>query len=91
MTTARFLIGHGLWILGAAILLAAFSYFDWRARSAERPRREILQESPGWRRSLGIGWLLIASGFLVLDKIWWHQLPWAVVWLFASTLLWRRA
>src|SRR5687768_3800226 len=28
----RFVIAHGLWILGAAVILAAFSYYDWWAR-----------------------------------------------------------
>jgi putative inorganic carbon (HCO3(-)) transporter len=33
----RLVIAHGLWILGAAIALAAFSFYRWRARAGESP------------------------------------------------------
>jgi putative inorganic carbon (HCO3(-)) transporter len=33
----RFVIAHGLWILAAAIALAAFSFYRWRARAGESP------------------------------------------------------
>lgn len=32
MIDVRFVTAHGLWILGAAMVLAAISFYDWRAR-----------------------------------------------------------
>lgn len=43
----RFVIAHGLWILGAAVALAAFSYYHmegtrwWERKGLRRPLRVI--------------------------------------------------
>jgi hypothetical protein len=39
MIDVRFVIAHSLWILGAAVALAAFSYHAWRAGERQMPLR----------------------------------------------------
>jgi hypothetical protein len=38
----RFVVGHGLWILGAAVVFSAFSYYDWVRRQRGLPLRDVL-------------------------------------------------
>jgi putative inorganic carbon (HCO3(-)) transporter len=43
---ARLVIASGLWILGAASLLAAFSFHTWRSRWARQPPLDARHRSP---------------------------------------------
>jgi hypothetical protein len=90
MIDIRFVLAHGAWILGAAIVLAAFSYYDWRAREQGRPRRDVLREKPVWKLSKASGLLLIASGFLLMtDTRWWEYALWLVIWGGTAHEIWK--
>ncbi|MEO8260881.1 MAG: hypothetical protein ABI868_26280 [Acidobacteriota bacterium] len=89
MIDLRFVVAHGLWLLGAAVVLAAFSYHNWRARQQGRRRRDVLRAAPGWRMSVSGGALLAASGFLLMAGArWWEQAAWLLVWAGAAFDLW---
>jgi heme/copper-type cytochrome/quinol oxidase subunit 1 len=86
----RFVIAHSLWVFGAAIILAAFSYYDWLAKARGRRLREVLREVRGWRLSVAAGLLLVASGFLLMESTrWWERGVWLVVWAGLGSDLWR--
>jgi hypothetical protein len=87
---ARFVIAHSLWILGAAVVLAAFSYYDWWAIEQGRRRRDVFRTAPGWKMSLAGGLLLVASGFLLMEGTrWWERGLWLLVSAGAAFDLWR--
>jgi hypothetical protein len=86
----RFVIAHSLWILGAAVVLAAFSYYDWWAREQGRGRRDVFLTARGWKMSLAGGLLLVASGFLLMGSTrWWERGLWLLVWAGTAVNLWR--
>jgi multidrug efflux pump subunit AcrA (membrane-fusion protein) len=73
MIDVRFVIAHSLWILGAAVVLAAFSYYEWLARERQMPLRRMLRVAWGWKVSIAGGVLLVASGFLLMESArWWE-------------------
>lgn len=49
MIDVRFVVAHSLWILGAAVALAAFSYYNWLAGEQRRRLREVLRTERGGR------------------------------------------
>ena len=55
---------NGLWIIGLSIVLAAFSYHDWLATAARRPRREAFA-TRAWRLSWTGGMTLVSVGWLL--------------------------
>ena len=89
MIDVRFVIAHGLWILGAALALAAFSYYGWCARVQGRRRRDVFRTARGWKMSLAGGLLLVASGFLLMEGArWWERGVWLLVWGRGAFDLW---
>jgi hypothetical protein len=90
MIDVRFVIAHSLWILGAAVALAAFSYYDGLARERQMPLRQMLRVAWGWKVSIAGGVLLVASGFLLMEGTrWWERGLWLSVWAGAAFDLWR--
>ena len=90
MIDVRFVIAHSLWIIGAAVVLAAFSYYDWLAREQRRPLRHVLRAQRGWKVSMAGGVLLVASGFLLMESArWWERALWLLVWAGTAFDLWR--
>jgi uncharacterized membrane protein YqgA involved in biofilm formation len=86
----RFAIAHGLWILGTAIVLAAFSFYDWLARAEQRRLRDVLREARAWKLSAAGGLMLLASGFLLMEGTrWWAWCGWLVVLTSAGSDLWH--
>ncbi len=64
-----------LWILGLAIVLAAFSYYDWLARETGRRRREVFWQS-AWPAWLDAGLILVCAGLGLGAHPWWERLLW---------------
>ena len=90
MIDIRFVVAHGLWILGAAIILAAFSYHRWLAQEQKKSTRDVLRIAWGWKMSLSGGVLLIASGFLLMEGTrWWERGLWLLVWGGSAFDLWH--
>ena len=77
---------NSLWILGLAIVLAAFSYHDWLARETGRRWREVFKE-PSWKLWFAVGMFLTCAGFgLGVAARWWERGLWA---LFAGSFGWQ--
>jgi hypothetical protein len=74
-----FVFTHGLWILGLAMWLAAFSYHNWRRTELRIPLRRELRES-SFRVPSNAGLLLAAVGFMLLESgRWWERAAWFIV------------
>ena len=73
------------WILGLAIILAAFSYADWQAHLSGHKLRQRLN-APSFQRPLSLGLLLVSLSLLFLARTWWERLIWAV---FAALFIWQ--
>lgn len=88
----RALLAHSLWTLGAAIMLAAFSFYSWVAQTEGQRLRAVLQERRAWRATSAGGLLLVASGFLLMGSArWWERVVWAIVAGVSAYRLWRCA
>ena len=90
MIDLRLVAANGLWIVGASMTLAAFSYYSWLAQSRRRRVRDVLQGTRGWPLARAGGLWLVASGFLMMETtgrwMWWG---WLALWVSQSYELWR--
>ncbi len=74
MIDLRFVFAHGLWVFGAATLLAAFGYYDWQSREQGRRHRDVMRDARGWKLCVAASVLLAASGVLLMRDIrWWER------------------
>lgn len=86
----RSVVAHSLWILGVAVVVAAFSYCQWLAQSQRRRLSQVLHGEAAWSRSVAVGLLLTATGFLLMrDHRWWERVMWTTVLALAALDLWR--
>lgn len=79
---------NSLWILGLSIVLSAFSYHDWLARSTGRRFKQMIG-LPSWRQSFSTGMFLTCLGWgLAQANHFWEKLLWIIVAVsFASDLI----
>ena len=75
-------IFNSLWILGLAVLLAAFSYHYWVASVSKRPLREQLRQ-PNFLRLLWVALLLVCLGLVGTSQQTWEMIVWGVMALLA--------
>ncbi len=74
---------NALWIVGLAIILAAFSYNDWLAHTNGVKLRQQLSAS-AFQTPLTIGLILVSLSLALLADVWWERALWgAFVALFA--------
>ncbi len=86
----QFVVAHGLWIVGVAVALAAFSYYHWLAGERQMPLRQLSRQAWGWQVSIAGGVLLVASGLLLMEGTrWWERGLWLFAWAGAAFELWR--
>lgn len=79
---------NGIWILGASIVLAAFSYHHWLSGETGRTLRRVFEER-SWRLSFPTGMLLFCVGWLLAQSDrWWERALWGVL---AASFLWQLA
>lgn len=76
-----------LWILGFALILAAFSYAAWSANQDKRPLRQVLI-APATRRASWFGVLLIAIGLALTSNTLWETLIWSLLALYTLYKAW---
>jgi hypothetical protein len=72
------LLFHITWILGAAVILAAFSYHHWQANRQQQPLRQQLR-SPAFTRSLWVGFALITLGLAGTSPTTWETIIWGIL------------
>ena len=69
---------NALWILGASILVAAFSYHHWLAGETGRTLRQAFGDLP-WRTSNLLGVTLVCVGWMLgQTHSWWARLIWSL-------------
>ncbi|MCS6845764.1 MAG: hypothetical protein NZ528_15800 [Caldilineales bacterium] len=71
---------NALWVLGLAVVLAAFSYADWWRR-IQSPRLSLRQAlgSAGFQAAAGLGMVLFSVGLALSSPRWWETAAWAVL------------
>ncbi len=83
---------NALWILGASLIVAAFSYASWRADGRRLSVREVLIQGPyavAWEAGLLLICLGLGTGAARLwERAFWLVLALALAWAFAAA--WRK-
>lgn len=78
---------NGVWVLGAAVILAAFSFTSYEAqRRGERLRVRLA--APGFRLWLSIGLAFISLGATLLERRWWERVLWGMLCAASAWRLW---
>jgi len=68
---------NALWILGLAIILAAFSYSTWRVSQHDLELRCVLNGF-AFQILLSLGLMLVSLALALLTEMWWERLIWLV-------------
>ena len=79
---------NGLWIVGAAILLAVLSFGSWRASATGSSLSEELSRRTT-ALSARIGWVVFCAGLAGLGDAWWKQSVWILLALLNVVQGWR--
>ena len=69
---------NGLWVLGAAVILAAFSFSYYKAQGWGKQLRVQLTAS-GFQLPFTIGLVLISLGAALIGPRWWERGLWGVL------------
>ncbi|RLC66926.1 MAG: hypothetical protein DRI48_03575 [Chloroflexi bacterium] len=78
---------NSLWILGAAVILAALSYSSYEAqRRGERLRTRLA--APDFQVWLSVGLVLISLSLALIGPRWWERLLWGVMCVWSAWQLW---
>ena len=78
---------NGLWVLGAAVVLAALSFSYYEAqRRGERLRAQLA--APGFQAWLSAGLVLISLGLALIGPHWWERVLWGLLCAMSGWQLW---
>jgi hypothetical protein len=78
---------NGLWVLGAAVVLAALSFSYYEAqRRGERLRAQLA--APGFQVWLSAGLVLISLGLALFGPHWWERVLWSLLCAMSGWQLW---
>jgi hypothetical protein len=83
-------VTNGLWITGAAIILAAFSYHYWQAEEASRSLSEQLGR-PSFQLALWSGLFLAGLGLAGTSQATWEAIAWMVFTVLAAYQAFRHS
>jgi dolichyl-phosphate-mannose--protein O-mannosyl transferase len=82
------LIFNGLWVLGAALILAAFSFSSYEARRRGEPLRVRLAAT-GFQLPFMAGLALVSLGIaLTAGSRWWERVLWGLLCILGTWQLW---
>jgi hypothetical protein len=70
-------IVNSFWIMGLAILLAAFSYHYWAANEANRRLRDQLNQ-PAFQQWYWVSFVFIGVGLVGTSQKTWEMAVWAI-------------
>jgi hypothetical protein len=68
---------NAFWILGLAVIVAAFSYHHWEARQNQRRLKEQLNQ-PDFLRMFWFGFILICMGLAGTSEQLWEMVVWGI-------------
>ena len=78
---------NGLWVLGAAVILAAFSLARYEAhRRGQRLRVRLA--APGFQLWLLVGLVFISLGVALIGPRWWQRVVWGAFCAISAWQLW---
>ena len=86
MISWQSVIFNGFWVLGLALMLAAFSYHYWLAGQENRQLRLQLSER-GFLRPIWLGLLFIGIGLIGTSRQSWEMAIWGILTLIALVFL----
>ncbi len=69
---------NALWIMGLAVMLAAFSYTDWWAATHQERLRSALG-APRFQTPFNLGLTIFAAGLASTSSAWWEIGAWSVL------------
>jgi len=78
---------NGLWVLGAAVILAALSLACYEAQRQGEPLRVRLA-TPSFQLSLSLGLLFISLGAALVGPRWWERVLWGLLCATSGWSLW---
>lgn len=81
------LASNALWVVGAAIILAALSFSYYEAQRRGERLREHLQ-APRFQTWLSLGLFLICLGLALLGPRWWERVLWGLLCGLSAWQLW---
>jgi hypothetical protein len=76
---------NGLWVSGAAVILAAFSLACHEAQLRDE-RLRLRLAAPGFQLWLLVGLVLIGLGLALVGPRWWERVLWG---LFCAASVWQ--
>ena len=82
---------NALWVLGSALILAAFSHANWLAQARNAPTRQLLS-APAFQLPCSIGLGLISFSLFLLSQGWLEHALWAIptsIFTWQAWSLWR--
>ncbi len=72
------LISNGLWVLGAAVILAALSFAHYQAQRQGEGLRVRLA-APAFQTWLNAGLTLISLALALIEPRWWQRVLWGLL------------
>lgn len=78
---------NAIWIVGASIVVAAWSYHRAAAIAGPTPRAEVFT-SRSWLAWSGIGGLMFCAG-MAFSKQWWETALWVLLAAGSGARAWR--
>jgi hypothetical protein len=79
---------NALWVMGGALILAAFSHTHWLAGVRRVSLRRLLN-TPHFQLPFTVGLTLISLGLLFLASTWLERGLWAIFTLLFTWQLWQ--
>ncbi|MCA9966879.1 MAG: hypothetical protein KC423_21670 [Anaerolineales bacterium] len=83
---------NSFWIVGLALLLAAFSYHYWVAQTTQLSLKEQLNTQP-FQQLFWLSFVLVGIGLVGTSTTWWESGIWLLFTLWSvvsSVQLWRQ-
>ena len=78
---------NALWVLGSALILAAFSHANWLAQARNARTRQLLS-APAFQLPFSIGLCLISGSLFLLSRGWLEHALWAVLTIIFTWQAW---
>lgn len=78
---------NALWVLGAAVILAALSFYQYDAQR-RRERLRVRLAAPDFQAWLSVGLVLISLSLALIGPRWWERVLWALLCAMSAWQFW---